>query len=181
MTPTKENYMEMDGLIDRCASLGVNNFNLSQFVPTGRGSLELDLKPMQWRKILIEWNIKRKQYENKMTFTAHEAQLVLIEPELLNMRSFSGCQAGRGVACIKPDGAVTPCVMLDITIGDLKRQDFKSIWMKSDDLQKIRNRGNLGSKCRKCHYQWKCGGCRGVAFGITGDYLADDPRCWLSK
>lgn len=180
MTPTKYNYLELEELIDICAGMGVNSFNLSQFVPTGRGLKEMDLLPLQWKEILELWYKKKNQYEHIMKFTSHESQLILIDSSLDDAGSFIGCQAGRGVCCIKPDGTLTPCVMLDVSAGNLKKDSFKEIWHKSEVIKSLRDRSTYGEPCRSCVHVRKCGGCRGVAYGINGDYLSYDPRCWLN-
>ena len=33
-------------------------------------------------------------------------------------------------------------------------------------------------KCKDCEYIPRCGGCRAMAYSVTGDYLAEDPQCW---
>jgi radical SAM protein with 4Fe4S-binding SPASM domain len=34
-------------------------------------------------------------------------------------------------------------------------------------------------KCATCKYKKICGGCRSRAYAASGDYLAEDPVCWL--
>ena len=179
MTPTRRNYKELEGLIDRCVQMGVNGFNLSQFVPVGKGSKDLDLEPNEWKNILELWYRKSQEYVNQIYFTSHEAQLILIDDSLYNKGGFRGCQAGYGVGCIKADGTVIPCVMLDKAVGNIKEKTFYEIWKDSDVLNKLRDKSNYKLPCKECGFLQKCGGCRGVAYGLTGDYLAGDPRCWL--
>jgi radical SAM protein with 4Fe4S-binding SPASM domain len=179
MTPTRRNYRELEGLIDRCAQMGVNGFNLSQFVPVGMGSKDLDLESEEWKNILELWYRKSQEYNKKMYFTSHEAQLILIDNSLSDNGGFQGCQAGYGVGCIKADGTVIPCVMLDKAVGNIKENTFYDIWTNSDILKQLRDKSNYKMPCKDCSFLQKCGGCRGVAYGLSGDYLAGDPRCWL--
>lgn len=58
MTPTILNYQKLNGVIELCLQLGVSCFNLSQFVPVGRGSVELDLPPIAWKQIMHIWKEK---------------------------------------------------------------------------------------------------------------------------
>jgi MoaA/NifB/PqqE/SkfB family radical SAM enzyme len=37
----------------------------------------------------------------------------------------------------------------------------------------------LKGKCGTCKYKNICGGCRSRAYATSGDYLAEDPVCWL--
>ena len=45
-------------------------------------------------------------------------------------------------------------------------------------LNALRDRDKLKGRCGKCRRRWLCGGCRGVAFAVTGDYLNEDPQCF---
>jgi radical SAM protein with 4Fe4S-binding SPASM domain len=35
----------------------------------------------------------------------------------------------------------------------------------------------LHGKCHGCDYVSVCGGCRARAYGMTGDYLGEEPLC----
>ena len=54
----KIGYQELNGVIELCLQLGVSCFNLSQFVPVGRGSVELDIPPIAWKQIMHIWKEK---------------------------------------------------------------------------------------------------------------------------
>jgi MoaA/NifB/PqqE/SkfB family radical SAM enzyme len=178
MTPTKLNYKEFSEVIDLCYNLGVNGFNLSQFVPTGRGTEEMDLSNEQWKNIMEIWYEKKNTYRDKMKFTSHEAQMILVDKDLYDMKGFIGCQAGQANCCIQSDGTVTPCVMLNVPLGNVKENSFADIWNHSEVIKKLKPRNKISGYCGYCENLYKCGGCRGVAFGKTGDFLASDSRCW---
>lgn len=114
-----------------------------------------------------------------MNFFAHEAQEILVAPELNNVNGFVGCQAGRANACIQSDGTVLPCVMLDYKLGNVKQRPFSEIWETSSVIKDLKTRKNIKEPCGTCGNLYKCGGCRGVAYGKSGDLLAADTRCWL--
>lgn len=181
MTPTRLNYLEFEDTIELCYDLGVLGFNLSQFVPIGRGSEELDLEPFEWKNIMEIWFKKKIKYKNDMKFTTHEAQEILVDKELQDVEGFIGCQAGIGNCCIKADGTVTPCVMLDLPIGNIKTHTFREIWLNSKILDMLKNRELITGHCHNCNNLLKCGGCRGVAYSKTGDLHAADPRCWFQS
>ena len=101
--------------------------------------------------------------------------------ELLDLPYFTGCQAGNGVCCIKANGDILPCVLLDIPIGNIRENSFSTIWLNSPILEELNNRQKYSEPCVQCIYVEKCGGCRGVAYGSFGDYFAPDPHCWLDS
>ena len=93
---------------------------------------------------------------------------------------FHGCAAGRGLAYIKPDGEVWPCPFVEISAGNVRHTPFAQLWETATIFQELRAREErLRGRCGQCVYQRLCGGCRGRAWALTGDYLAEDPSCFL--
>lgn len=93
-----------------------------------------------------------------------------------------GCAAGipHGYLTILPNGDVIPCMLLQIKIGNVKKESITQLWNNSPILSKLRNRNLLEGKCGQCIYRDRCAGCRGRAYEETGDILAADPGCWLN-
>lgn len=178
-TPHRRNLHQLEEAIDTAARMGVHLFNLSQFVPVGRGNQAMDLSAMEWRTVARLWAAKRREYEGHMRFTSHLAQMALVDPTLTACGGFRGCQAGVAQGCISPDGTVTPCVMLPVPVGNVREMPLRQIWDEAPELRQLRERQNLGGMCATCTVRDQCGGCRGVAFSYTGDFLAEDPHCWL--
>ncbi|MBU7004971.1 MAG: SPASM domain-containing protein, partial [Theionarchaea archaeon] len=95
---------------------------------------------------------------------------------------FHGCSAGRGFVYIKPDGEVLACPFVDASCGNVREQSFDSIWGKSAVLENLRNREErLKGRCGECNYRTVCGGCRGRAQAMTGDYMGEDPCCFIEE
>jgi radical SAM protein with 4Fe4S-binding SPASM domain len=94
---------------------------------------------------------------------------------------FKGCTAGRGICYIKPDGEVWACPFIPISVGNVRNTPLKEIWDKAELFQTLRDRKNLHGKCGTCPYNELCGGCRGRAYSYFGDYLAEDPHCFLQS
>jgi radical SAM protein with 4Fe4S-binding SPASM domain len=93
---------------------------------------------------------------------------------------FHGCSAGRGFVYIKPDGDVWPCPFVEVSCGNVRRTPFDAIWCGSAVLEDLRRREDLlKGRCGECEYRRLCGGCRGRAWATTGDYLAEDPSCFI--
>jgi MoaA/NifB/PqqE/SkfB family radical SAM enzyme len=44
-------------------------------------------------------------------------------------------------------------------------------------FQALRDPARLKGRCGACPYKVVCGGQRGRAYALTGDYLATDPAC----
>jgi radical SAM protein with 4Fe4S-binding SPASM domain len=81
---------------------------------------------------------------------------------------------------IQSNGDVNPCMLLQIKLGNIRKQNIISIWEESPVLAQLRKRESLKGECLDCSYRGTCSGCRGRAFEETGDMMAADPGCWLA-
>jgi radical SAM protein with 4Fe4S-binding SPASM domain len=88
-----------------------------------------------------------------------------------------GCLAGSGVCFISHRGAVQPCGYLPLEAGDLRRQRFRDIWEQAELFANLRDLGQLEGKCGLCEFKQVCLGCRARAYGVTGDWRAEEPFC----
>jgi AdoMet-dependent heme synthase len=91
--------------------------------------------------------------------------------------STRGCLAGTGVCFVSHTGKVYGCGYLPVEAGDLAEQSLADIWETSPLFAELRAFDKLRGKCRGCDYVSVCGGCRARAFGMTGDYLGEEPLC----
>lgn len=93
---------------------------------------------------------------------------------------FHGCAAGRGFVYIKANGEVWPCPFVEVNTGNVREKSFSEIYEEAPVFKNLRNRENiLKGLCGDCRYKKICGGCRGRAWAYSGDYLAEDPRCFI--
>ncbi|MCB0045946.1 MAG: radical SAM protein [Caldilineaceae bacterium] len=88
-----------------------------------------------------------------------------------------GCLAGTGVCFVSHRGEVFPCGYLPREAGNIRSRPFQEIWQESELFQELRNPDLLGGKCGICEFKNLCSGCRARAYGMTADYLAEEPFC----
>lgn len=88
-----------------------------------------------------------------------------------------GCLAGTGVCFVSHRGEVFPCGYLPVEAGNIRRQPFREIWEGSPLFAELRDSGLLGGKCGLCEFKNICGGCRARAYGMTHEYLDEEPFC----
>ena len=74
-------------------------------------------------------------------------------------------------------GDVYPCGYLPVNCGNILEKRLIEIWDRSEDLARLRDTDALEGKCGVCGYKQVCGGCRARAFGVTGNYLGEEPFC----
>lgn len=95
---------------------------------------------------------------------------------------FHGCAAARGFVYIKANGDVWPCPFVEVSGGNVRNTGFHQIYHESELFRNLRRREEtLKGLCGECRYKTVCGGCRGRAHAYSGDYLAEDPRCFMRE
>ena len=88
-----------------------------------------------------------------------------------------GCLAGTGVCFVSHRGEVFPCGYLPVEAGNIRREPFQAIWEGSQLFRELRDPDLLGGKCGICEFKRVCGGCRARAYGMTQEYLGEEPFC----
>jgi len=83
---------------------------------------------------------------------------------------------------IKANGDVWPCPFVEVSAGNVRQSPFDRIWAESEVFHALRDRENtLKGRCGECSYRTICGGCRGRAMACSGDFLAEDPSCFIGQ
>ncbi len=94
---------------------------------------------------------------------------------------FSGfvgnAEAVDDVVFITSSGDVRPSEFLPLSGGNVREIPLTKIIRSSDLFVALRDRSNLGGKCRHSEYRNVCGGSRARAWAVTGDLFAPDPLC----
>ena len=80
---------------------------------------------------------------------------------------------------LNSQGYLQPCTGVDLKIGNIRHESIADILRTSVVAQSLRKiSDNIKGACRECDLRGECYGCRGMAYHITGDFLASDPLCW---
>lgn len=179
----KRNYHQMEDMIHLAIEKKVWKVSFRFVRTTGRATRhqdELVLPPAKMKELARHLFGLKQRYadhiliDNDMCFQYH------LDPTFLDFEGPPGCPCGRERAGITPNGIVSPCTYVIINAGDVRKEKFKDIWLKSPALNLMREikPEDLKGKCSKCRYSIRCrGGCRASAFAYHGDILAPDPYC----
>jgi radical SAM protein with 4Fe4S-binding SPASM domain len=191
ITAMEYNLDQVEPLMDLVEELDTGILLIYQLVPVGRGrgigEAALDVganerlirfiaEAQRTARAIVE-PVAGPQYWPYLLDRAgiHKGPLLRLAETL-----FHGCAAGRGFVYIKPDGAVWPCPFVEVSCGNVRETPFQTIWSDSPVLRDLREREErLQGQCGECEYRRLCGGCRGRSWAITGDYLAEDPSCFI--
>lgn len=94
-------------------------------------------------------------------------------------RPTRGVNDGNGFLFISHIGEIQPSGFLPITAGLVRENDVVDVYRNHPIFRELRDYSKLKGICRTCQYVDVCGGQRGRAYGITGDYMQSDPACVL--
>lgn len=172
-------------LLSLALALGVQRLGFSRLVPSGRGMglLSEGLKPWQIRDI----------YSSLLSVDLRGLEIVTGDPIASQMSSsvkgntgctaHGGCAAGIAGVTLLPDGTMTPCRRLPIPIGNIRRDSLREVWATSEVLELLRDKAKYKGRCGKCRRWALCRGCRAIAYAYSaeGDFLAEDPHCFISN
>jgi len=186
------NLHTLEETIDLVNDIGADIMLVYQLVPVGRGRNIRDASLGKERNRKLYEIITRKQRNSRtiiepVAMPQYWSYMIKSNGDnglfrKLGKAFFHGCTAGRGLVYIKANGDVWPCPFVEVRAGNVKEEPFTKIWRESEVFKNLRNRKEtLKGKCGTCKFNEICGGCRGRALALTGDYLGEDPYCFLER
>jgi GeoRSP system SPASM domain protein len=171
---TRENFLELPGVLASCIKHGVANLVLPMQRLTGHeecfsftreerqeltGQLKRIDKPA-WLKIIIHDPFLWRAFFPSIGF-----------PD-------GGCQAANTMLYISPDASVYPCPTLPVKIGNLLHTSLKDVTCSDRKKELRKSLLTAPSDCRDCEALNQCkGGCRGRAYKIKHSLYEPDPAC----
>jgi radical SAM protein with 4Fe4S-binding SPASM domain len=177
-TISRLNYQEIPDIIELAGKEKVATLAFERLIPEGAGGSMIDqvLSPDELHS-LYEQIYLMATNNSPVRMLLYRPLFALIAPD--DHTAGALCSAGNNALTIMPDGTVFPCRRLPIPIGNVLSDGFYKIWYESEVLWRLRNPLNLSGKCNNCRMLTQCRGCRAMAYFTTGDYMAEDPQCWL--
>jgi radical SAM protein len=178
--------------------VGAVQWSLFFLVPTGRAQVEKMISPEEherifhwlydlsktapfdikgtaapmYRRVAIERKRAESQEGEAVTFQGAGFQYA----DGLN-RPTKGVNDGNGFLFISHIGDIEPSGFLPIPAGNVRRDDIVHVYRSHPLFMDLRDPKKLKGRCGICEYRDVCGGQRGRAYGVTGDYLETDPAC----
>lgn len=173
------NYRHFRDLLQLAREHGVGQVYLHNFKCSGRGfrnRQELDLQPEEWQAFYLEaLRVKKETTDLAISF---DDPVIASLPGYDENPLVAGSSCGKLSLHLRPNGDITPCGFIPLTVGNILRDDFDTIWQQSPVLVAMRNKKATG-KCAGCGAFDKClGGCTARAFATTGEFDQPDPHCW---
>lgn len=166
----RRNAKAIPEFVKAMEDLGVNRVNFSCLIPIGPGAQEEMLTPDENQDMIEGVALLQK---------GRLVNLLSTRPLWYTVGSSGFCPVGYKTLTIDASGQFLPCRRLPLSLGDARHDSFFRVWFGSDFLQKMREREKHVGTCGTCPQSSVCGGCRALAYAVTGDAFAPDPSCLL--
>ncbi len=198
-TVAKHNADILPEMVPFLEEVGAVQWSVFFLVPTGRAMAEQIVSPQEHERI-FNWLYdlsKTAPFDIKGT-AAPMYRRVAIERKKAELgadevtfqgagfqyadglhRPRKGVNDGNGFLFISHTGDIEPSGFLPLTAGNVRTDDVVQVYRHHPIFKDLRDYDKLKGPCRTCPYRDVCGGQRGRAYGLTGDYLASDPACIL--
>jgi radical SAM/SPASM domain protein of ACGX system len=189
-TVSKDNRMEVPGILDTVVKAGVDLFAFSRYVPSG-GDLDVDMSPLEYRELLAICDQKFKEYkkagcstyfckkDHLWTLYEYEVGEFHIPKSAETGMIYSGCNCGNCHITILPTGDIYACRRVaDSKVGNIFEDRLADVWVGKMEAYR---EYNAFTKCSKCKLLPYCRGCPAVAKGTNGSFYSSDPQCWADE
>lgn len=198
-TVTRRNVDRLPEMVQFVQEVGAVQWSVFFLVPTGRGQIQDMITPAEHERV-FHWLYDLSQagsFDIKAT-AAPMYRRVAIErrraeaggtgagvafqgagfqyADGLN-RPVKGVNDGRGFLFISHTGEIMPSGFLPVSAGNVCTADVVDVYRHHPLFTALRDPARLKGKCGACEYRVVCGGQRGRAYALTGDYLETDPVC----
>ncbi|MGH2605723.1 MAG: radical SAM/SPASM domain-containing protein, partial [Anaerolineales bacterium] len=197
-TVASHNVDRLENMVAFVKRVGAVQWSLFFLVPTGRAQVRQMISPEEHER-LFHWLYdlsKEAPFDIKAT-AAPMYRRVAIErrraeagsPQGVSFqgagfqyadglnRPVKGVNDGKGFLFISHVGDIMPSGFLPIRAGNVRTDDVVEVYRRHPLFRDLRDPSRLKGRCGRCEYRQVCGGQRGRAYGITGDYLESDPAC----
>jgi radical SAM protein len=190
-TVTRHNMHRLAEIAAIVEKFGAKLWSVFFLVATGRASASQDLTAEEYEGVFefLYETSKASPFDIKTTEAQHYRRYVAqrrkaegehgakrpAAPEIIQRQA--GINDGKGFVFVSHIGDIYPSGFLPIAAGNVRRDSLKTVYRESPLFRTLRDADNLGGKCGDCEYRNLCGGSRSRAYALTGDFLAEEPRC----
>jgi radical SAM protein len=193
-TVTRHNVDELEAITKIVGDAGAVMWSVFFLVPTGRGQAEQMVdadaheRVMSWLAELpgsVPFDVRTTAGMQFRRILAQRAARSGGSSHIAGAgfsfgsgsRPMRAVNDGNGFCFISHTGDVEPSGFLPIVVGNIRNQPLKEIYRDSQTFRELRDRSLLKGRCGACEFRDPCGGSRGRAWAMSGDYLGEDPSC----
>lgn len=190
-TVTRNNVGRLDEIAQLVHLSGARLWSVFFLVATGRASASQDLAAEEYEQVFrflydlsktAPFDIKTTEAQHYRRYVAqrrkaegqngsgHEAA-----PEVIQRQA--GINDGKGFVFISHTGEIYPSGFLPLAAGNVRGDSLTTVYRCSPLFRTLRDSDNLQGKCGECEYRNLCGGSRSRSYALTGNFMAEEPRC----
>ena len=180
---------EIAKLVERS---GAKLWSVFFLVATGRASASQDLTATEYEEVFaflydlsktVPFDIKTTEAQHYRRYVAQRRKAegtggdAKPQSTAEVIQRQAGINDGKGFVFVSHTGEIFPSGFLPIGAGNVRRDSLTEVYRHSALFRTLRNADNLQGKCGDCEYRNLCGGSRSRSYAITGNFLAEEPRC----
>jgi radical SAM protein len=190
-TMSRHNLGRVEQIAGLVRAFGARLWSVFFLVATGRASASQDLTAEQYEEVFgflydlsktAPFDIKTTEAQHYRRYVAQRrkaegmsGQRLAMPPEVIQRQA--GINDGKGLVFISHTGEIYPSGFLPLSAGNVRRNSLREVYCNSPLFRLLRQPDNLRGKCGDCEFRNLCGGSRSRSFALTGDCLAEDPKC----
>jgi AdoMet-dependent heme synthase len=189
-TVTQRNMHQLPEIAEIAREVGTKMWSLFFLIVTGRAEGGDDLNAEEYEKVFefmydlsktAPFGIKTTEAMHYRRYVAQrmkaEHRPAPSEAAGAVMFRTAGVSDGKGFVFVSHKGEIFPSGFLPLTGGNVLEESLTDVYRNSELFKTLRDTAQREGKCGICEYQKICGGSRSRAYALTGNYLAEDPRC----
>jgi len=189
-TVTRRNLQHLPEIAELAKEVRAKMWSLFFLIVTGRAEEGDDLTAGEYEQVFefmydlsktAPFGIKTTEAMHYRRYVAQRMKAEHGVTENENAKGLAwrtaGVSDGKGFVFVSHTGEIFPAGFLPLTGGNVLRDSLVDVYQNSDLFRSLRDPRKREGKCGICEYQKICGGSRSRAYALTGDYLAEDPRC----
>jgi len=190
-TVTRRNLARLPEMAQIAADVATKMWSLFFLIVTGRALENDDLAAEEYEQVFdfmyklsktARFGIKTTEAMHYRRYVAqrmkaeHRSAPESDQAAAVTWRT-AGVSDGKGFVFVSHTGEIFPSGFLPITGGNVLQDSLTDVYQNSSLFRSLRDTSQREGKCGICEYQKICGGSRSRAYALTGNYLAEDPRC----
>ena len=186
-TVTKSNLSELRRIAEIAGEVGSRMWSVFFLVVTGRAMAEQDLSREEYEQVFetiyeisktVPFDIKTTEGMHYRRYVAQRSKTERpAETTGRVMWRTAGVSDAKGFVFISHTGEIFPSGFLPVSAGNVRDGSLVEAYRNSQLFRILRDPAQREGKCGRCEYVNLCGGSRARAYALTGNYLAEDPRC----
>ncbi|HUP02743.1 MAG TPA: TIGR04053 family radical SAM/SPASM domain-containing protein [Bryobacteraceae bacterium] len=189
-TITRRNMHRLPEMAEIAREVKTKMWSLFFLIVTGRAAEADDLRAEEYEQVFeFMYNLSKTapfaiKTTEAMHYRRYVAQRARAEGGMAANEAAkgvawrtAGVSDGKGFVFVSHTGEIFPSGFLPVSGGNVLQDSLTAVYRESGLFKTLRDTTQRGGKCGVCEYVKVCGGSRSRAYALTGDYLAEDPRC----